>query len=84
MTPTPRQTNSRRSAFAAGFRAIIPILFGVVPFGVIFGALAVASGIPAWMTASMSAFVFAGSAQFVAVGLVAGGSGVLIIAQNDG
>ena len=73
-------SESRRAALTAGARAVLPILFGVAPFGVIFGALAVASGIPVWMTAGMSAFVFAGSAQFVAVGLIAGGSGVLVIA----
>jgi len=71
---------TRLAAFGAGACAILPILVGVAPFGVIFGALAIASGIPVWMTASMSAFVFAGSAQFVAVGLIAGGSGVLMIA----
>jgi 4-azaleucine resistance transporter AzlC len=54
-------------------------MVGVVPFGVIFGALAVASGIPAWMAVAMSAFVFAGSAQFVAIGLIAGGAGILLI-----
>ena len=54
-------------------------MFGVVPFGTIFGALAVASGLPVWMTAGMSAIVFAGSAQFVAIGLIAGGTGVIVI-----
>ena len=70
---------TRRSAYGAGARAIVPILFGVVPFGIIFGALAVASGLPVWMTAGMSAIVFAGSAQFVAIGLIAGGTGVIVI-----
>ncbi len=72
-------SESRRSALAAGARATLPIMVGVVPFGVIFGALAIASGIPGWMAASMSAFVFAGSAQFVAIGLIAGGAGLIII-----
>ena len=30
---------------------------------------------PGWMAASMSAFVYAGAAQFVAVGLISGGAG---------
>ena len=38
-----------------------------------------ASGIPAWVAAAMSAFVFAGSAQFVAIGLIASGAGLLLI-----
>jgi 4-azaleucine resistance transporter AzlC len=53
-------------------------MVGVIPFGVIFGALAVANGIPAHIAAGMSAFVFAGSAQFVAVSLIAGGTGIVI------
>ncbi len=74
-----QQWASRRIAYGSGARAIIPILFGVAPFGIIFGAVAVSSGIPVWMTASMSAFVFAGSAQFVAIELIASGAGIVII-----
>lgn len=70
---------SPRSEFAAGLRATLPIMVGVVPFGIIFGALAAASGMPAWVAAAMSAFVFAGSAQFVAIGLIASGTGLLLI-----
>lgn len=71
---------SRRAAYVAGARAVLPILVGVAPFGIIFGALAVSSGIPAWMVASMSAFVFAGSAQFVAIELIVSGTAIVIIA----
>src|SRR5258708_9248003 len=35
-----------RSAYAEGFRASLPVLLGVVPFGVITGVAMVASGIP--------------------------------------
>lgn len=79
MAQETQGTESRRSALAAGSRATLPLMVGVVPFGIIFGALVVASGIPAWVAASMSAFVFAGSAQFVAVGLIASGAGLLLI-----
>lgn len=79
MQVAPLNTETPRSAFAGGLRATLPIMVGVVPFGVIFGALAVASGIPAWVAAAMSAFVFAGSAQFVAIGLIASGAGLLLI-----
>jgi 4-azaleucine resistance transporter AzlC len=65
------QTFSRRSEFLGGARATIPLIVGALPFGIIFGALAVSSGISVLGAAAMSLFVFAGSAQFIAVGLAA-------------
>lgn len=70
---------TRRAEFLAGVRATIPLVVGAIPFGIIFGALAVSSGLTAGAAAAMSAFVFAGSSQFVAAGLVANGTGLAII-----
>lgn len=61
---------SRSTQFLAGFRGIVPILFGVVPFGVIYGALARQAGIPLAASQAMSSIVFAGSSQFIAVKLI--------------
>lgn len=55
------------------------MLVGALPFGIIFGTLAVSSGLSAGATLAMSALVFAGSAQFIAVGLIASGAGLLVI-----
>ena len=68
-----------RSEFYAGMKAIIPLEIGAVPFGIIFGALASTSGLSPAATQGMSLFVFAGSAQFIAAGLVAAGTSTLII-----
>lgn len=65
-----------RSEFWAGARATIPLVIGAVPFGLIFGALAVNSGLSVTGAAGLSAIVFAGSAQFIAAGLAASGVGV--------
>jgi 4-azaleucine resistance transporter AzlC len=62
---------SARAEFFAGFRAQLPILLGVVPFGMIYGALAVSSGLSPAAAQAMSAIVFGGSSQFVAAGLFA-------------
>lgn len=51
----------------------MPLVVGAVPFGIIFGAVAITSGFSVWGTVGMSALVFAGSAQFIAIGLVAQG-----------
>jgi 4-azaleucine resistance transporter AzlC len=73
-------TALRRREFLGGVRDESPILLGVVPFGLIFGALAVTSGMSAAAAQAMSSVVFAGSAQFVAAQLLgADASGVVIL-----
>jgi len=62
---------SRRAEFWAGARDIFPLIVGAIPFGIIFGTLATNSGLSAEGTLAMSAFVFAGSSQFIAAGMMA-------------
>lgn len=76
--PEP-SSSSRTTEFILGIRDQAPILLGVAPFGIIFGALAIASGIPPLEAQAFSLFIFAGSAQFIAVGLIAEGTGALIV-----
>ena len=71
---------SPRAEFAAGAKAEVPVLFGVLPFGLIYGALALQAGIPPGAALAMSSIVLAGSAQFVGTQLFAAGApGALII-----
>jgi 4-azaleucine resistance transporter AzlC len=70
---------SRSREFLAGTRDTIPLVIGAIPFGVIFGASAVNSGISPLGVIGMSLFVFAGSAQFIAAQLVANHVGLVII-----
>ncbi len=56
--------------FFAGVRAELPILVGVVPFGMIFGVLALDAGLTRLQAQSMSVIVFAGSSQIVFAQLV--------------
>ncbi len=77
MSDVPAPT--RRAEFLAGVRVTIPLAVGAAPFAIIFGALAIASGISPLGAAGMSLFVFAGSSQFIATGLVSGGVSVAII-----
>ena len=69
----------RRAEFLAGLQGILPLLIGSIPFAIIFGALAVNSGLAPLAAAAMSAIVFAGSAQFVGVGMVAAGASTWLI-----
>ena len=52
-----------------------PVVAAVVVFGVSYGVLATAAGLATWQVLLMSAFVFAGSAQFAFVGVIAAGGG---------
>lgn len=53
--------------------ALVCLAGGVV--GVSFGAIAVAGGLPIWLPVVMSLLVYAGSAQFSAVGILLAGGG---------
>jgi 4-azaleucine resistance transporter AzlC len=69
----------RRKEFFAGVRDTFPLMLGAFPFGMIYGTLAVTAGLSTGATMAMSAFVFAGSAQFIAVGMVAAHAPIAII-----
>lgn len=56
--------------FWAGVRAEFPLLIGVFPFGMIYGALALNAGLSKTASQMMSSIVFAGSSQFVTTQLV--------------
>ncbi len=71
-------------AFSLGLRSVLPILVGVAPFGVIYGVVALQSGIPALAAMAMSAIVFAGSAQFLLAQLVGAGAPFLLAAGAVG
>lgn len=77
--PATDQASPRRREFAAGVRAELPIVIGVVPFGMIYGVLALAAGLPVLLAQGMSSIVFAGSAQFIATELFASATPVLVI-----
>ena len=68
-----------RKAFLNGVRAEIPLLIGVFPFGMIYGALALNAGLSTLASQLMSSIVFAGSSQFVTAQLVHDGAPGFII-----
>lgn len=62
--------SERSKEFWAGARAEIPLLIGGIPFGWIYGALALNAGLTPAEAQMMSSIVFAGSAQFITAQLV--------------
>ena len=62
--------SSRTKEFLTGVKAELPLIIGVFPFGMIYGALALKAGIPPGQAQAMSAVIFAGSSQFITTQLV--------------
>ncbi len=74
---------SARTEFVNGVRNELPLLLGVMPYGMIYGALAIKLGLPPALAVAMSAIVFAGSSQLIGTPLLASGmSGVVIVATT--
>lgn len=70
---------SPRAEFLAGLRDTLPLILAAFPFGLLYGALAATSGLSLWAAQAMSVFVFAGSAQFIAVSLIASATALPVI-----
>lgn len=77
--PPTAQTSAKLSIFAAGVRDTVPMLVGAAPFGLIFGTLVSANLVANWQGQLMSLAVFAGSSQFIAIGLIGEHAGIFVI-----
>jgi 4-azaleucine resistance transporter AzlC len=58
-------SNTPRAEFLSGVKAELPLMIGVIPFGMIYGILAISAGLPPSAAQAMSFIIFAGSSQFV-------------------
>lgn len=61
------------------FKATLPVMFGYIPLGMAFGVLFSDLGYHWLFACAMGVFIFAGAAQFLAVGLLANQAGLLEI-----
>lgn len=68
-----------RREFLAGVRDELPILLGVIPFGLIYGAVAVEGGMAPGAAQAASTIIFAGSAQFLTAQLSGNGAPAAVI-----
>ncbi|MDS4021436.1 MAG: AzlC family ABC transporter permease [Candidatus Competibacter sp.] len=75
---------SAASEFRAGLLALAPLLVGVMPFGMIYGALALSQGMSPAAALAMSGILFAGSAQFLFCQLFGAGAPVLVTVAEVG
>jgi len=66
----------------AGMVRAIPIIMGYLPIGLAFGVLASTAGLSVYSALAMSVFVFAGSSQLIAVGMIDAGAGIAAITMT--
>lgn len=71
--------STRFNIFIFGAKKILPIIPGVIPFGLIMGSLAVKHGLSVFETMSMNIIVFAGASQLAAVELMSQNSPAFIV-----
>ena len=65
--------------FWPGFRSIIPLWAGMIPFGMAYAVIARSAGLSIFETQLMSLIVFAGSSQFSGAGLFLTGAAPITI-----
>ena len=70
--------NNARSEFLSGVKSELPLMIGVIPFGMIYGILAIAAGLPPAVAQAMSFIIFAGSSQFVSAQLYGLGAPAIV------
>ena len=69
----PRRSQTSPSQTLAGARATLPVLVAVLPFGIVFGAVAVERGWSPAQALLASATIYAGASQYVMLDLVGQG-----------
>ncbi|EGQ7980227.1 AzlC family ABC transporter permease [Vibrio vulnificus] len=68
--------HSKTRRFLQGTMAMMPLSIAVLPWGLLAGSFAIDSGLTALEGQALSAILFAGSAQLVAMGMIKAGAGV--------
>ena len=75
---------SNFKVFVKGITDVSPLMIPVVPFGLIFGVLAIEIGFTPFETMGMSLIIFGGASQIVLLQLFSGGASSLIIISSVG
>ncbi|MFJ2754346.1 AzlC family ABC transporter permease [Nocardioides sp. NPDC087217] len=82
METAHRELAGTREEVAAGWRTVLPACVAVVPLGLALGVLVVQSGLAWWWAPVLGAVVFAGSMEFLLVGLLAAAAPLAQIAVS--
>ena len=70
--------------FIKGIKDSSPLMIPVVPFGIIFGVLAIDIGLTPLATIGMSLIIFGGASQIIFLQLFSAGASSLVILSSVG
>ncbi len=76
--------DAQTSGFRAGITASVPLILGYFPIAFSFGVAATRSGMSQWEAFALSAIMYSGAAQFLAVALIAAGVPVVVAVATLG
>ena len=76
--------NNKLKIFLKGIQDVSPLMIPVVPFGIIFGVLAIELGFNGYTTMGMSIIIFGGASQIIFLQLFSAGASSLIILSSVG
>ena len=76
--------NKRLKTLTKGIADVSPLMIPVVPFGIIFGVIAMELGLSPYMTFGMSVIIFGGASQIVLLQLFSGGASSLVAITSVG
>jgi len=76
--------NNKLKIFLKGIKDVSPLMIPVVPFGIIFGVLAIELGFNGYTTMGMSIIIFGGASQIIFLQLFSSGASSLIILSSVG
>ena len=76
--------NSNFKIFLKGIIDVSPLMIPVVPFGLIFGVIAIEMGFSPLETIGMSTIIFGGASQIILLQLLSGGASSLVIISSVG
>lgn len=75
--------NMNKSTFFKIIKITAPVFFGYIAIGIPFGLMVVKAGYPWWLSPIMSALMYAGAGQYIAIGLFATGAPLAAIAITE-
>jgi len=79
MNNTYNSKYKAKKSYWRGVKVTIPLCIAVSTVGISFGVIAAQSGLQVWQAVAMSAIVFAGASQMMAVGMIAQGAAPISI-----
>lgn len=67
------------SSFRRGFKSMLPIVPGIIPFGAVMGTVSADAQLSFFQTVSMNVLIFAGASQLAAIDLMNQKAAVLVV-----